>query len=264
MKLKCADRLIDCSTWVGNWAFYYLKYGKISLLKTRLIKYNIIKAYVSPIEAILEQDPTRANLNLYEMLDNMDNEFFSPVPVVDLSFSNWEEIVENAITRSDVKMLKVIPNYHMYFFDEAKLGKLVEHTLKHNLIISIQMRIEDPRRHHPLMKVPDVDIINILKVVSFFPEQKFILCNIHRDGAKEALYFLNNIYIDTASLDSQDILTHLCNKYNSKKILFSTHSAFYSPEPNIFKICYSKLNNEDINNIAYRNAENLFGKSINI
>jgi len=262
MPLFCPEKIIDCSTWAGNWAFYYLKYGKLELLKERLEKYNIVKAYVSPIETILEQEPMRANVSLFEKIDKINSltigrhksRYFSPVPVIDLSFNNWEEIIDLSVKRNDVKIVKLMPNYHMYDLTEENLEKLVSYTMKHNLIISIQIRIEDARRHHPLMKVKDVDIIKTVKVLSQFPQQKFIISNGYLNDVQQALYYLDNAYADISSAETQDVLSLLSEKYNAERLLFSTHSAFYYPEGNVFKLAYSGLDKKSIDKVSYENA----------
>jgi predicted TIM-barrel fold metal-dependent hydrolase len=257
---NCIDKAIDCSVWSGNWPFYYLRYGKLELLKERLTGYNITKAFVSPIEAILEQDTARANKNLLESIDNMKDEFFSPVPVIDLSYPNWEEAIEIASNSQNVKMIKLLPNYHIYSLDEDNLGKLVEYTMKYNLVISIQVRIEDARRQYPLMKVSDVDIIQDIKVLSYFPKQTFVISNGYLNEVEQVLYSLdNNVYVDISSAEKQDVLTYLCKKYGSERLIFSTHCGFYCPEGNIFKLAYSGLDEDSLERVAYSNAKNLLG-----
>ena len=263
--IKEIEKIIDSSVWAGNWPFSYLRYGRLDLLKEKLEKYNIIKAYVSPIEAILEEDPMRANLALFDEIDKMNvsyaenktEDFFFPVPVVDLSFNNWEELVSLSIQRKDVKIIKLLPNYHMYEITEDNLGKLVDLAAVNNLIISIQIRIEDARGQYPLMKVGDVDIIKIIKVLSNFPQQKFIICNGYISELEQVLYSLKNTYVDISSAETQDVLAYLSNKYGEERLLFSTHSAFYYPEGNIFKLAYSPIDKECIEKIAYKNAQDL-------
>ena len=106
---NCIDKAIDCSVWSGNWPFYYLRYGKLELLKERLTGYNITKAFVSPIEAILEQDTARANKNLLESIDNMKDDFFTCL-VIDLSYLTEEAAIEIVANSQNVKMIKLLPN----------------------------------------------------------------------------------------------------------------------------------------------------------
>lgn len=256
--MKKIEKIIDCSCWSGNWPFYYLRYGRLQLLRERLEKYNIVKAYVSPIETILEPEPLRANLAFFEEIDKIDQKgYFLPVPVIDLSMDTWQEIIDISLKRNDVKIVKLLPNYHMYNLSEETLEELVDRTMRNNLIISIQMRVEDPRRHHPLMKVADVDIIKTIKVLSGFPQQKFIISNGYLNEVQQALYYLDNAYADVSSAEIQDVLSLLAGKYDKNRLLFSTHSAFYYPEASVFKLAYSGLDEESMDKVAYRNASEL-------
>lgn len=248
------NKIIDFSCWTGNWPFIHLKNSSLKNLKKKLESQNIIKAFVSPIEGILESDPMRANIKL---LQDIKDDFFSPVPVVDLSFANWEKVIALAIQDKRVKMIKLIPNYHMYELSEEKLEKLVKLTVCNKLLISIQMRVEDSRGQYPLMKVSDVDLLSAIKVLSNFPQQTFILNNTYYSEVAAILHSLNNVYIDISSLEWQNILHILHDTYTLDKILFSSHSAFYYPEGNVFKLKYSDLEVSDIEKVAYRNGENL-------
>lgn len=253
------DKIIDCSAWVGDWPFYYLRYGDIDLLGERYEKYNIGKVYVSPIEAILETEPKRPNQLLFDRVDRFNDRDgkvkFMPVPVLDLSIKNWEDLLFSSMKRSDVKMIKLLPNYHMYDFNEEILEKLVGITSQEKILISVQIRVEDPRRHHPLMKVGDVDINTIAKTVSHFPRQKFLINNGSIREIGEGLYFPTNVWADMANAEIQDVITHLVSENNPDRILFSTHSAFYFPEASVFKLALSDSAGEIIEKVAFRNGE---------
>ena len=109
----------------------------------------------------------KANLYLCESIDNLGDGFFSR-SVIDLSFNNWEEIVELAVRRNDIRIVKLLPNYHMYELTEGKLAK--QST---GLSISDHINSNENRRlkgQYPLMKAPDVDVISN-KVLSGFPDQ---------------------------------------------------------------------------------------------
>src|SRR5690554_2652091 len=116
-------KLVDCSVWTGNWPFRHLRYGDMDVLKKKLISENVTKAFIAPIAGILEQDPARADR---EMLGMVDDSFFSPVLIIDLSYENWRECMQLALDDRRVKMIKLIPNYHMYELHEKNMEELVE------------------------------------------------------------------------------------------------------------------------------------------
>lgn len=107
------------------------------------------------------------------------------------------------------------------------------------------------------MKVPDVDIIQDIKVLSYFPKQEFVISNGYINEVEQVLYSLDNVYVDISSVEKQDVLPYLCNKYGLERLIFSTHCAFYYPEGNIFKLAYSGISKESLTKIAYRNAQKL-------
>lgn len=254
--MKQLNKIIDLSTWTGNWPFAYLRYKELNNLKSKLQSLNVVKAFVSPIEGILEQDPARANKKL---LQEANNPFFSPVPIIDLSYANWKETLEFAMKDSRVKMVKIIPNYHMYSnvaYDN--LVELVELTSKNNIIISIQMRIEDPRGQYPLMKVCDVDRDKVAIAIAMHPEQIFILNNLYLTEIEQYLQVFDNVYVDISSIEFTNVMKLLYDQFTLDRILFSSHCAFYYPEANLYKLKFSDLDITEIEKVAFRNAQQVF------
>jgi predicted TIM-barrel fold metal-dependent hydrolase len=255
MMAKPINKLIDVAAWTGNWPFLKLRYTELPALKAKLQSLNVEQAFVAPIEAILEQDPIRANKELLEATRH--DEFFSPVLVVDLSYANWQENVELAVKDGRVRILKLLPNYHMYEVNEANLEPLVKLTMQHKLIISIQMRVEDSRGQYPLMMVEDLDVVRVVKTVSFFPEQPFILSNPATAELAQVLNSVNNLYVELASVENPDVLMMLKNTYGLDQVLFGSHSPFFIPEAIIAKLKYTDVSQADVEQVAFRNAEKL-------
>lgn len=252
-------KIIDFSAWTGNWPFVFLGNSTLDSLKKKLEAQNIVKAFVSPIETILERDPMRANRKLLSDLHDCNDDFFSPVPVIDLSYENWTEIAELAVKDKRVRMVKLIPSYHNYELTNEKLKELVDITQKNKLIIALQMRIEDTRGQYPLMKIPDLNILSIVRVLSAFPDQMFIINNLYYSEVPPVLHSLNNVFIDISSIEWQNVLHLLHDSYTLDRFLFSSHCAFYYPEGNTFKLKYSDLEESELDKVAFRNGEDLLG-----
>jgi len=255
--MKEINKIIDVSVWTGHWPFMHLRYGDINVLEDKLKSIRVIKAFIAPIEAILEQDPTRANLAL---LQKVSGDFFSPVPVIDLSYANWDECMDTVLYDPRVKMIKLIPNYHQYKMYEKDMDALVEMTRQKEIVISIQMKVEDPRAQYPLMKVANVNNSDVLQTLFSYPEQIFILHCLTMDSVPGFMTSLDNVYLDIACIERQDTLSVLQKTYSSlDKFLFASHCPFYFPEGNINKLKYSDLDINEIDKVAYKNAEKLFG-----
>jgi len=255
-RLNGSNDLIDVSAWTGNWPFIKLRFTELNQLKAKLQSLHITKAFVAPIEAILEQDPMRAN---NELLAAVNDSFFSPVPVIDLSYANWQETLERAAADDRVRMIKLLPNYHMYELHEKQLAPLVLLTSRRNIVISIQMRVEDMRGQYHLMQVKDLDVVQVVKTMAYFPEQQFILSNPLLAELNEVLHSRDHIYVDIPSLESIDIVDELSARYSLDNILFASHSPFYVAEAAVYKLKLTEALPADIRRIACANAQRLFG-----
>jgi uncharacterized protein len=253
--MKEIGKLVDMSTWTGNWPFIHLRYGDMYVLKEKLKSINVVRAFIAPIEGILEQDPMRADR---ELLKKVKDSFFSPVPVIDLSYGNWQECMELALEDERVGMVKLLPNYHMYRLYEKDVAGLVRLAQQRNIVISIQMKIEDPRAQHPLMKAENVNYNDVIKTLSAFPEQIFILNNVLMSDLKMLMESLPNIYVDISCLEQQDILANLYKEYSLNRFLFSSHCPFFFPEGNLYKLKYADVDINEIVKVAYKNAERIF------
>lgn len=119
------------------------------------------------------------------------------------------------------------------------------------------MRVEDARGQYPLMKVSDMDIQQVVKTISYFPEQKFIITNCFINEIREVVFSLENTYVDITSLEVHNIFRNLKETSRIEKILFSSHCPFYYPEGNLFKLKYADTPLEDVEKVAYKNGESL-------
>ena len=247
-------RVIDVSAWTGTWPFVHLRYRHLSELRAKLEEGGTEQVFVSPIEAILEQDPHRANDCLLEETARVGEGFFSPVPIIDLSFPNWREA---AAAGDRVRMVKILPNYHMYGLCEERMAPLVEFARDRELIICVQIRVEDARGQYPLMKVAPLDLAWVAKTLSAFPEQVFLLNNCYLTEVEAVLPWMENVYVDIASLETQDILRVLQNRFGLERFVFGGHCPFYYPEGNFNKLRYADVSSDAVEAVAWRNTEHM-------
>ncbi|WP_127585378.1 amidohydrolase family protein [Paenibacillus koleovorans] len=252
---KSVNGIIDVGVWTGNWPFVKLRYTELPSLQAKLRSVGVRQAFVAPIEGILEQDPLRANRELLEA--TRGDGFFSPVPIVDLSYANWREVVGLAAKDGRVKIVKLLPGYHMYEVNENVLEPLVELTQAHKLIISIQMRLEDKRGMYPLLKVEDLDVVRVVKAVSYFTEQPFILSYPYMAELAQVLKSVDNLFIEIAGVEHADVLLNLKDTYSLRQVLFGSHAPFLIPEAIVAKLRLTDVQQADVDQVAFGNAERL-------
>jgi len=249
-------KLVDVSCWTGRWPFIDLRYNKLSALEEKLRSVGVTKAYVAPIEAILEQDPKRADKTL---LASISGSFFSPVVVVDISYANWRECAALALNDGRVRMIKLLPNYHMYKLDEVETDALVSLTQPRRIVISIQMKVEDPRAQYKPMQITNVTCADVVGVLKRFPEQTFILNCLTESDIRSSgeVSGLDNVYMDVSCAERQDTLAALKEIRPLDKFLFASHSPFHFPEGSLNKLKYAGLDPEEVDKPAYVNAEKI-------
>ncbi len=250
-------RIVDVSAWTGSWPFLHLRHRELPELEGKLRSCGVQTAFVSSMEAILEQDPSRANRVILQDTAGDADDFFSPVPIVDLSYADWPETAAEAATDARVRMLKILPNYHRYELCEERIEGLVRIARERNLIICVQIRVEDTRGQYPLMKVEALDMMRVARTLSAFPEQTFLLNNCYLGEVEAVLPWMRNVYVDTASLEVQDILRVLRDRYGLDRFVFAGHCPFYYLEGNVNKLVYADVGVEEVEGVAWRNAEML-------
>jgi predicted TIM-barrel fold metal-dependent hydrolase len=251
MKLNLCG-LYDASAWVGNWPFVPLRYNTQDALKKKLSEQGICKAILSSLDAVFSQDPT---LCAQEIL-RADREFFMPAPVTDLSRANWNECI-SWMDRNDVKIIKLLPNYHMYSLEE-QIDKLVEETVKRDAVISVQVRMQDARGQYPLLQVKDVDVKELERVVKKYPDQKFLLNGMYM-GEIRPFANMDNVRIETSALELNDVFRSLTEGYPQDRFVFGTHTPLFFPEGNLFKLGYASISDQEKNRIGRENLSRFLG-----
>lgn len=247
-------KIIDCSVWHGQWPFCHLRYSDLDLMEKKLRSLNVEKAFISPFESVFAQDPHEGN---FRMLDDIKGRpFFQPAPVIDLVLPSWKEHLEKLYSDFKIKMIKLIPNFHMYRLTEECLAELVEFTSPRNIIISIPVRIEDPRNQSPLLKEPmEIPIVVIAKALSFYPQQNFIVNNIYWGEINDLYYILKNTLFDIAMIEPVNPLKAIYDKYSADRFVFSSNSPLFYPEGNWNKLSYADMEKSEIEKIASGNIE---------
>lgn len=225
-------------------------------MENKLKALNVETAFISPFESVFAQDPHEGN---FRMLDDiMEKPFFQPAPVIDLHLPNWKENLEKLYSDFKIKMIKLLPNFHMYRLTEESLAELVAFTSPRNIIISIPVRIEDPRNQSPLLKEPmEIPTVVIAKALSFYQHQSFILNNVYWGEINDLYYILNNTLFDIAMIEPVNPLKAIKEKYSVDRFIFSSNCPLFYPEGNWNKLSYADIEKKEIEKIASGNIEKL-------
>ena len=220
--------IIDVNAWTGPWpALVNVPYD-VASVRASLRDIGVERIFMAPLAAAWSANPHLFNTAVCEAADEYDD--ISPVPVIDPTIPTWPEEFEKAAEHRAVRMIKLLPGYGGY--DLAVADDLLEEARRASLVVMVQVRIEDPRRHHPLAMVPDVPARDVVEAAKRHPELKLVIggasSTVLRDF-KEELRELSGFYADTSQVDGVDSVKTLVDEGLGGQLLFGSHAPVFMP-----------------------------------
>ena len=219
---------IDVNAWAGPWpGMVNVPYDAASV-RFSLREYGIERIFMAPLATAWCSNPHLCNTVVYDASDEFDD--ISPVPVLDPTLPTWPEELEKAAEHSAVRMIKLLPGYGGY--DLAVADDLLEEVRRAGLVVMVQVRIDDPRRHHPLAMVPDVPAGGIVEAAERHPDLKLVI-----GGASTATLrnlaarwrALQGLYAETSQVDGMDSVKMLVDEGLGDRLLFGSHAPVFMP-----------------------------------
>ena len=220
--------IIDVNAWTGPWpALVNVPYD-VASVRSSLRAYGVERIFMAPLAAAWSANPHLCNRVVYEAADEYAD--ISPVPVIDPTLSTWPEELAKAAGHRAVPMIKLLPGYGRYGLDAA--DELFEEAGRVNLAVMVQIRIDDPRRHHPLAQVPDVHAGEVVEAAKRHPDLKLVMGGASAATLREyaaQIRDLPGLYVDTSQVDGVDSVKMLVDAGIGGKLLFGSHAPVFMP-----------------------------------
>ncbi|MCX7704882.1 MAG: amidohydrolase family protein [bacterium] len=246
--------LFDVNVSIGYWPFQEFHLKDIKQLSRHLASYGISKGFVSSLESVFLSDPHNRNTILIQKLKGKRN--FSPVPILNLRLKNFLEEF-SFLVNCGVKAIKLVPSYHFYNILSENTFHILNACKKNQIIPIIQIRCEDERSHHPLMKVPPVNFKDIIKLSRIFHDLKILCLCPYFYEAIEICKKTENVYVDISFIERFNTIKALVEKVSAQKILFGSHTPFFYTKAAIMKIKFAEISQTDREKIMHINAMSL-------
>ena len=130
-------------------------------------------------------------------------------------------------------------------------------------IKQVALKMEDVRTHHPLMKVPTVDVAPLEALIRRHPQARLIILNgsgTVTPAAAANLTTLGQVYFDISHAEQVGALEQLVKVVPYERLLFGSHFPFFSLESALLKFRESELGGAVTSAIQSGNARALIGK----
>lgn len=232
--------IIDVNAYLGPFAFRHLRYQAADQLLTLMDSRGIDRAIVSSATAITYRNPQPANTDLApEVAPHLDR--FIPFAVINPAYAGWTDDLSACIDLG-FRGLRLYPKWHNYELLSDVCLDLIDRATDRGMIISIPMRVEDPRQRSWLVDVPNVAIAELAALVAARPKARFHFVN-GRGFTGSVLGKPENglpenyrIEISLLNVHVNDEVETLIANLGPDRLLFGTGMPFQYPDPALAKI----------------------------
>ncbi len=252
--------LVDTSVFCGHWPFRQLAQTEFEGLKVHLKQHGVTQAWVAAVESVLLPDPMEGNEPLLTSVSA--DPFFVPFAVIDVSLATYLDDAAACLKNWRCGGFKLLPNYHSFPVNDARVTKLLEMAAAENVPVSFQLRMVDERAHHPLMKVPGVPAADVAALAAAHPKNRFLACGAYHAELKHLQSAAKNLWVELSSVESGESLVNALKIVSGERIVFGSHSPFYYFEAVAEKLNVgSDVSPETLRRVRELNSAELLGQA---
>jgi hypothetical protein len=251
--------IIDVNAYLGHYAFRQLRHNTAESLLRLMDARKIDRAVVSSASAIAYRNAQSGNEEVDgEVKAHRDR--LIPFAVINPAYAGWEDDLKTCHEKSGMRGLRLYPGWHNYKLSDPRCLDLVRAAAARGLVISIPIRVEDPRERSWLVDVPDLSLDDVATLIRTCPEARFLLLNgigyirspLGRPG--DGLPANYRIEISRLTAFLEDELGTLVKALGADRIVFGTGMPFSYPDPALLKLGVLAASPEQKERIAWRNA----------
>jgi uncharacterized protein len=251
--------IIDVNAYLGPFAFRRLRHNTAGSLLKLMDARKIDRAVVSSAAAITYRNAQSGNEEVdAEVKARRDR--LIPFAVINPTYAGWEDDLKVCHESFGMRGLRLYPGWHNYRLSDPRCLDLVRAAAARGLIVSIPIRVEDPRERSWLVDVPDLSLDDVAALIRACPEARFLLLNgigyarspLGREGSVLPANYRIEISRLTAFLDNE--LGALIQSLGLGRIVFGTGIPFNYPDPALLKLEVLAASPEQKERIAWRNA----------
>jgi len=177
--------------------------------------------------------------------------------VVNPNFPTWERDVALYLDELGMAGFRTYPNYHGYGLDAACFRELLACASERRVPLQVAIRVADERMHHPLLKVPAVDLAKLRPQLEDSPAAAVILLNLRQGefaAAAEIAQAHERVFVEISHVEIMGGVGRLLDRVPEQQVLFGTHAPLLYPESAVLKLQEADLTDEQHQRIGSGNA----------
>jgi len=263
-----APGIIDTNVNLFNWPFRKLKYSDTTALVRKLKKHHVIEAWAGSFEALLHKDINGVNERLAAECREKGEGLLRPFGTVNLAWPDWEEDVRRCHEVFKMPGVRIYPGYQPFDLSHADLPKLVAITQERGLLLQIVFGLEDPRVHHPLIKVANVTVDPLVPILKKLPQARVELLHFSGNAAGTDLQQLmtqTSTTIDFSHWEGNGGIGRMIGtapgstaaRIPVERVMFGSHAPYFPLETAILKLIESPASSAQLLAMMQGNARRL-------
>lgn len=248
---------IDCNCLVGHWPFRMLRERGIDAIREKHKETGISLGLVANMNSIFYNDPLEGEAELASVLKGTD---YLHVMTVNPMLPCFEEDIEIAMDKYNICAVRIYPGYHQYrLVNNANVERLCSILKERKLPLFISIRMEDERLNYLLRPLTSEEfgLYDFLRCEHLC---KVLLLTIRINELLEhkVLFSDKNVWYDTSGLKDKSFgIELLCSEMGINKLVYGSQYPLFSLRSTLYLVDHSKLGQSALNNILWRNAQNL-------
>ena len=248
--------IVDFCAHLGDWPTYELPYRTADGLLSLMDRCGIGAACVSLAGGMFAFDAREANERLVQAIVGHRDRLW-PIGTLDPTVPTWREDLEDGLGRLDLAGFRLHPTYHGYTLDSPDALDLAVWLADAGHPLFVALYVDEERFQHPAIRVPDVPIAEIVRLIRQAPGTTIVLNSLkveHALSLLEAGLHLDWVYLDINAMDMPfDGLRLLAETHGVDRLVFGSQMPFLYPEAALMVVEHSGLSPVEIEAILERN-----------